>query len=86
MEIHNHFRERGTWVNWERTTDTFKAGDPEKPVRTIAVAWKPSWDALKEAGIAIPYPQQDIYIRELPEADDRWISSSPDAMALAKNT
>jgi potassium efflux system protein len=44
------------------------------------------WDALKEAGIAIPYPQQDIYIRELPEADDRWISSSPDAMALAKNT
>lgn len=24
------------------------------------------WDALKEAGISIPYPQQDIYIKEMP--------------------
>ena len=24
------------------------------------------WDALKEAGIGIPFPQQDIYIKELP--------------------
>lgn len=24
------------------------------------------WDALKEAGIEIPFPQQDIYIKELP--------------------
>ena len=27
------------------------------------------WDALKEAGIGIPYPQQDIYIKELPTVD-----------------
>jgi potassium efflux system protein len=26
------------------------------------------WDALKEAGIGIPFPQQDIYIKELPTA------------------
>jgi len=25
------------------------------------------WDALKEAGIGIPFPQQDVYIKELPE-------------------
>lgn len=25
------------------------------------------WDALKEAGISIPFPQQDVYIKELPE-------------------
>ena len=49
IDIHNHLRERGDWVDWERTTDTFKAGDPHKPVRTVAVAWKPTWDALKEA-------------------------------------
>ena len=49
IDIHEHLRKHGDWVNWERTTDTFKAGDPEKPVRTIAVAWKPSWETLKEA-------------------------------------
>ncbi|HFD32700.1 MAG TPA: mechanosensitive ion channel, partial [Gammaproteobacteria bacterium] len=26
------------------------------------------WDALKEAGIGIPFPQQDIYIKELPDS------------------
>ena len=26
------------------------------------------WDGLKDAGITIPYPQQDVYIRELPES------------------
>ena len=49
IDIHNHFRERGTWVDWECTTDTFKAGDPDKTVRTVAVAWKPTWAALREA-------------------------------------
>lgn len=48
-DIHNHFRKIGTWVNWDKTTDTFKAGDPSKPVRKVAVAWKASWDALREA-------------------------------------
>ena len=49
IDIHNHLRERGDWVNWEQTTDTFKAGDENKPVETVAVAWKPTWDALREA-------------------------------------
>jgi putative NIF3 family GTP cyclohydrolase 1 type 2 len=48
-DIDNHFRERGDWVDWTNTTDTFKAGDPEKPVRTVAVAWKANWDALRQA-------------------------------------
>ena len=46
-DIHEHLRWLGPWVNWERTTDTFKAGDPDKTVRKVAVAWKPTWDALK---------------------------------------
>ncbi len=44
-----HFREKGTWVNWDRNTDTFRAGDPSRPVKKIAVAWKASWEALREA-------------------------------------
>ena len=48
-DIQNHFRERGTWVDWGNTTDTIKAGDPTRPVKTVAVAWKASWEALREA-------------------------------------
>ncbi|MBT7068338.1 MAG: hypothetical protein HN919_18720 [Verrucomicrobia bacterium] len=36
-------------MDWENTTDTFKAGDPSKTVRTVAVAWKASWEALRES-------------------------------------
>ena len=46
-DIINHFKEIGTWVDWTRTADTVKAGDPSKPVRKMAVAWKASWDAMK---------------------------------------
>ncbi len=30
------------------------------------------WDALKEAGIGIPFPQHDIYIKELPTNDSQF--------------
>lgn len=49
LDIADYFREQGTWVDWENTTDTFKAGDPAKPVEKVAVAWKASWEALREA-------------------------------------
>jgi putative NIF3 family GTP cyclohydrolase 1 type 2 len=49
IDVHAHFRERADWVDWDRTTDTFKAGDPLKPVYKVAVAWKASFDALREA-------------------------------------
>jgi putative NIF3 family GTP cyclohydrolase 1 type 2 len=50
-DIANHMKstETGKKINWERTTDTFKCGDPSKPVKKIAVAWKASWPALREA-------------------------------------
>jgi len=47
--IDDHMREQGSWVDWDQTTDTFKAGDPLREVKTVAVAWKASWDALREA-------------------------------------
>jgi hypothetical protein len=50
-DISDHFRstDAGKNVNWEITTDTLKSGDPSKPVKKVAVAWKASWDALREA-------------------------------------
>jgi putative NIF3 family GTP cyclohydrolase 1 type 2 len=49
MDIHDHLRQCVEGIDWTRTTDTFKAGDPERIVRTVAVAWKASWAALREA-------------------------------------
>ncbi len=34
------------------------------------------WDDLKEAGIGIPFPQQDIYIKELPTNDSQFFPDS----------
>jgi putative NIF3 family GTP cyclohydrolase 1 type 2 len=48
-EIHAHFQRQGTWVDWSRSTDGFKAGDPERDVKTVAVAWKANWEALRQA-------------------------------------
>ena len=49
-DVDAHFRQIGTWVDWDNTsTDLFKAGDPERVVSKIAVAWKANWPALKEA-------------------------------------
>ncbi|MDD4108123.1 MAG: Nif3-like dinuclear metal center hexameric protein, partial [Prolixibacteraceae bacterium] len=50
-DIADHLKntETGRTIDWGRTTDTFKCGDPAKPVRKIAVAWKASWSALREA-------------------------------------
>ena len=51
-DLDAHMRRLGTWVNWDTTVDTFKAGDPEAEVRAIAVAWQSQWPALKAAHAA----------------------------------
>ena len=48
-DITDHFKETGKWVDWDNTVDTFKAGDPSRPVRKIAVAWKASFNAIRQA-------------------------------------
>jgi hypothetical protein len=47
--IHDHLRRVGTWVDWSHTCDGFKAGDPDAPLRAIAVGWQSSQSALEEA-------------------------------------
>jgi putative NIF3 family GTP cyclohydrolase 1 type 2 len=51
-DIDRHMRGVGHWVDWERTVDTFKAGDPDAEVRGIAVAWQSQWPALRAAHAA----------------------------------
>lgn len=48
-DIEQLFRDKGTWVDWQTTTDACKAGDASKPVQRVAVSWKASFPALREA-------------------------------------
>ena len=48
-DLHKHFRARGSWVNWDDTTDRFTAGDSSRSIRKVAVGWKASWAALRQA-------------------------------------
>jgi len=48
-EIHSFFQQLGTWMDWSRTVDGFRFGDPETEVTGIAVAWKPYWADLRRA-------------------------------------
>lgn len=52
LEIDQHMREVGTWVDWSQTVDTFKAGDSDSEVRGIAVAWQSQLSTLKAAHAA----------------------------------
>ena len=49
IEIHEHFRELGTWVNWEETNDEFLHGDPGIEVKAMACVWIPTKPALRDA-------------------------------------
>jgi len=50
IDVLNHFKEVGHWVNWERTCDTFLYGESETEVSGIATAWIPTNKALRRAG------------------------------------
>ena len=58
QDIADHFQQVGKWVNWQQTTDTFKSGNPQKPVKKVVVAWKASMEAIEKA---ISY-QADMFI------------------------
>jgi putative NIF3 family GTP cyclohydrolase 1 type 2 len=63
-DVDTHMRRIGTWVDWAATVDTFKAGDPEAPVRGIAVAWQSTWPALRaahEAGCSLFVTHEPTY-------------------------
>ena len=50
QEVHDHLKSlEAGWVNWKRSCDSFKAGDPGAEVTGIAVGWKAHFHALREA-------------------------------------
>lgn len=48
-DILGHMREVGTWVDWDNTVDGVIVGSEDAEVRQAAVAWMPSYEALREA-------------------------------------
>ena len=48
-EILDHFKLKGTWVDWNKTVDQFLFGNPEEEVSGIAVSWMPTISNLKKA-------------------------------------
>lgn len=48
-EILEHMIGKSPWVNPEKTVDTIKQGDGDKPLETVAVCWYPSIDDLQAA-------------------------------------
>ncbi len=49
LEIDHHMRQVGAWVDWSKTVDTFKLGEPSMEVQGIAVAWQSQLSTLKAA-------------------------------------
>lgn len=49
VEVLNHFREVGHWVDWNNTCDRFLYGDLNTEVKGIAVSWIPTNFALRQA-------------------------------------
>ncbi len=48
-EIREHFLSNAPWVDREKTVDTVKAGEPSKPVGTVAVGWMATVYDLRRA-------------------------------------
>jgi hypothetical protein len=49
IEILNHFKINGSWVNWEKSVDQILFGDQHMEVKGITVSWMPTLSNLKEA-------------------------------------
>jgi len=62
-DIHEHLKEKGTWVNWGRTTDTFKAGDLAKCVAKVATGTGVTSDVdpMRELGADVGIVTDDGY-------------------------
>lgn len=64
--IHEHFVQAGTWVNWNKTTDSFKVGDPDRTVTRLATVWNPTWPALRLAhqrGAELVVAHESVFVR-----------------------
>lgn len=67
---------QGTWVDWERSVDAFKAGSPDTPVTGIAVGWQSLQAAVEEAHAL----GCNLFITHEPTFYDHW-DRDPQALA-----
>ena len=89
IDIFNHLKEQGTWVDWARGSDKFLFGDPDVDIKAVAVAWMASWPNLKRAadrGCNVFITHEPLYVgiankfgvysagERLLEEDDPWIA------------
>jgi putative NIF3 family GTP cyclohydrolase 1 type 2 len=49
IDIFEFLKSKGTWVNWNATSDHILFGDPEAEISAIAVGWMPTFPNLKQA-------------------------------------
>jgi putative NIF3 family GTP cyclohydrolase 1 type 2 len=49
QDVADYLKSLGSWVDWQHTCDTFKAGDPGREVDAVAVSWMSTLEALKKA-------------------------------------
>jgi len=81
VELHEHSKKVGTWVDWDDTVDEFLAGDPDDEVTGIAVSWMPTFATLEKArelGCNLFVTHEPLYVSE-PDATrligsgDPWV-------------
>ena len=85
IDLYNHMRRIGTWVDWNNTVDRFIIGDPETEVKGIAVAWQSRTTALKEAidrGCNLFVTHEPTFYRH--REDSESIFDDPQAAAKRK--
>ena len=85
VDLDQHMRKVGTWVDWNNSVDRFIIGDPQTEVRGIAVGWQSRTQALKEAlekGCNLFVTHEPTFYRH--RDNDDSVFSQPHAAAKKK--
>ena len=76
-EIREHFLSRVPSVDRAKTVDTVKAGDPDRPVKTVAVGWMSTiYDLEKAVELGC-----DLFITHEPTFWEHWAAESKNRAA-----
>jgi len=79
LDLHLHMQKLGTWVDWSKTCDGFKAGQPSVDVTGIAVGWTSVLPALQQAhaaGCNLFVTHEPTFYDHMDE-DPRWRETKP---------
>ncbi len=71
-DIHEHFMSNATWLDAAQTVDTFKAGNPLREVKTVAVGWMTTiYDLEKAVELGC-----EMFITHEPTFWEHWAAES----------